>query len=179
MQSKWQDVTDDATIHHDSWSCFEKTSKKIQRFQFGNTFYSCDLVKVKYMRSYTAFEKEVQTLTLRLKRVYSKFHKHVIHAVIERLRPWKKHTINVNVWSFTTTLSSVALPTKIVSHIRPIVTTTWIVLGKGRSWTITGNATNVFVFVVAGAAAAAAGVQCCAIAISYIKMISSSLDSTG
>lgn len=91
MQSKWQDVTDDATIHHDSWSCFEKTSQKIQRFQFGNTFYSCDLVKVKYMRSYTAFEKEVQTLTLR--RVYSKFHKHVIHAVIERLRPWKKHTI--------------------------------------------------------------------------------------
>jgi hypothetical protein len=96
IQSKWQDVTDDATIHHDSWSCFEKTSQKIQRFQFGNTFYSCDLVKVKYMRSYTASEKEVQTLTLR--RVYSKFHKHVIHAVIERLRPWKK-THN-KAWTF-------------------------------------------------------------------------------
>jgi hypothetical protein len=86
----------------------------------------------------------------------------------------EKQTINVNVWSFATTLSSVALPTKIVSHIRPIVTTTWIVVGKGRRWTVTGNATvtvtltdyhcNVFVFVVAGAAAA--GVQCCAITIS-------------
>jgi len=42
------------------------------------------------MRSYTAFEKEVQTLTLR--RVYSKIHKHAIHVVIERLRPWKKNT---------------------------------------------------------------------------------------